>query len=804
MRIAENRAQLLLSKTLAARDSMQTFFTNWLEGNQLEEEWQRYKKTASREMNAFLQDYAAILTGITGKKHNWIEHSIRKLEELEKLQLRQHFLTAHAIWDTDSKKQIISLPHTKITRTKCDKKLNFGESPAWEAMIFMPEIVKNKTAKLTITDVLRKGLTNTRAFLNILNLSEKFSSDSIHGQLEVHLQIFKNQINLAQQKANKALLYAIDAYKIFLNELAKILTQTQIYKKANDAHDGIVHMADFLWSKNYERASIHIQHASKDHASLIVFEPRLVKGSGSKEALWVKKLEEKHPWIKNLPWQVLQRPQPLINRDGEGLKIDKATLVLVKKTYQADGQKFYAVDCIPVGELGGIPVPFAMDDPKERYKVTLANQKGIYLGSQTHDDKPPFLKLEEVIFTQLETLKPILTAARCKKGITIPLADINLTQRVFSHKGATANWRQDRADANQAINDIIKRYAIYYDYQQVKYAYLDRTAENFIALAQKLNGSEHYIPIHLEFYDPTITYHYPNIFSANEDVNSLKASLKIAIERLEMLKEKIAEQVTAEQSYLSDIKNIGTIQNFLQSRSVGLYQLQGIPENVLEATRRLSEKLRQSACLLGNNTSNYRNIQIELLKILQSSLVIKKASFESMLGFLRRTVDSAVLDALLITPGNKSFKNALTSAGFAQLKWSLLCLLMSPFFAAGWILRLALMSGATLLKMPYAIYYQVQKLLGVAQNKSGQLAASIGIFFSATGKKKLNSKNAADHALSVLLMICAMIDTAINGELVNGRVPLMTDGGKNAAQKAAVNEAIQYQQMLKATGLQIV
>lgn len=825
--LEENNTIYPPPRVLAARDLMQDFFQHWIENGKLAQEWNKHKADSSRAIATFLQEYSVILAETKGPKNQeWLERSITKLEHLERLQLRQHFLVGNTVWNDACQAYTIRLIDVDNATQKRKKGVvENDESAEAEAMIFMSDINGRQHTPIHITDILRKGLTNARAFLNITNLNDNAMTEVMGGQLEVQLQIFKNKIYAAYRlekefgsqwvRKNKAHKDAVAAYNVLLSRLGKALVATHAYDKVKDACEGIIYMAEFLWSKNYERPSIHIQQSSSSHANIIVFEPRLVQGSGNKEASWVKELAKKHLWIKKLPWQILQRPRSLLSRDGEGLKLEKVTLVSVKKavtvandvpcTTAAEKDEAYTVYCTPIGELGGIPVPFAMHDLTERYRITLANQKGIYLGSQTYDDKPPFIKLEEVIFAQIEVLSPILTKARFKKGITIPLVDVNLTQTLFAYKEAGIGWLQDRADANEEMRKILQRYVIYYDGDHEKCVYFDKTSADF-ALKQQRAIDQNYMPIHVEFHDPSIFYNRPDTFPCKtaEDLEGIQSGLDVAVERLEILKEKLSEGVVGFKSDRRSIEHIAVVQAFLKSGSLGLYRSQVIPPHVTTAARELSEKLRNGAFLFESDPENSRKLQIEILKILQASLIVKRDSFESLFTFLYRIIDTKWVGPLLIAPGNKCFKSMLMSnVRSSELLWALCCVLVSPLFVMGWGIRFFMALIARISKMPSEIHRIFQKPIDMGQDKSNRLAAAVSILFSAVGKKKLNSKSTADEALSVLLMSSAMINSAVHGELMDGKTPLMMDYNKHISEKMLVNKAIRYQQSLKTTGLQV-
>lgn len=780
--------------------SMRTFFHAWLKGGELQEEWCKRKEIARNKIEKFLQEDSGIF--FQAKKNpgeNWLEQIIRNLENLEKAQLAQRFLTANMRWDSHDKKQTITLQQIDDVHFKA----NPIEPSLSETIIFMPET--NKNLDIDATDVLRKGLTNLRAFFNIIYLSEKCLNDEKISALDLHLKRFKQEIN-HQRSENRAMKYAERAYKIFSNKLVEVLVEAGLYVKKNDAREGIAHMADFLWSKNYEKFFIYIQHTSFHQTNILVFEPKSLKGSSDKDALWIQKITKKHPWVKKLPWQVLERPRPSMSRDGEGLKIEKATLVSVKKTMlRASKEETYVVDCMPMGELGGTPVPFGISDLAERYRITLKNQKSIFLGSQTPDDKPPFLKLEEVIHGQIQLLENIMTKERRKKGITIPLSDINFTQRIFpyTYKNSGTGWLQDRVDANKMVRKILQNYLFFYDTLQLECVYLDKKAEDFDTLQQKYSA-ENYIPIYVIFLYPTVVYNNFKIFSyrTNEDINGLRASVKIAIERLEMFKEKLIDLGSSNEIYQQDIKDIDHVQRFLQGGGIGLFQLQGIPDRVISCARRISEKLRDAQYFLSDEVGENRKIQISILKILQSSLIVKEASSESIFGFFRRFFDNFFIGTLLIIPENQCFRNFLTASQFPKILLGLFCLLLSPFFVIGWSARLFLTLSTAIMKIPSGIFYGLQNMAGKTQNKSARLAAAVGILFSATGKKKLNFKSTADCALPIFFLIYAMINHAIYGEPENGKVPLMTDcNNKWAFSKDTVGTTIRHQKILKTVGL---
>lgn len=785
--------------SIAAQESMQSFFDNWLKDDKLQKEWHRRKEISKNKITLFLQENVNILSHENKiQKESWIEQSIKNLEELEKAQLEQRFLTATTHYSRDEKKQVITLSQTESASPKKESM----ESMIAETMIFMPEINQNKNSFLDVTDTLRKGLTNTRAFLNIINLSEKSLNDEKRHVLESHLQTFKQQINSSyqsqknqSQKNHQSIKSAVKTHEIFLDKLAYMLVQEGLYTKENDAYKGMTHMADFLWSKNYEKPCIYVQHTSQDRTNMMVFEPRSVKGSGNKEALWINKLAKKHPWIKKLPWQVLERPRPSKSMDGEGLKIEKATLVSVKKIEKAE----YVVDCTSMGELSGNPIPFAINDLVERYRITLKNQKGIFLGSKTHDDKPPFHKLEEIVSHQMDILAEIMTKERRKKGISIPLADIYLTRHIFSYKKDSI-WLKDRANANKTIRKILQRYALYYDEKRMKCEYLDKESENFSALQKKISAAC-YVPIYTELHESTIFNHPIKVFSykKNENISGLKASVNIAIERLEIFKEKLLELNLSNKVYQEDIKDIGIVQGFLQKKTIGLRQEKNICNSILSTTRRLSKKLRDTQYLLSDDAKHNRKVQIEILKILQSSLIVKNELSESMCGFLFRTIDHFFIHTLFIAPKNKSLRNFfMTNTLFSKTMWGLLWLFSIPFFIAGWSMRLMFIFSAAMIKIPFAIYDVLQNIIHKNQHKSERLAAAIGILFSTTGKKKLNFRNTVNCVLPVFFMIHAMINRALNTERANGNnVPLMSECNKHTFEKDAANISIQHRQTLK-------
>jgi hypothetical protein len=178
----EKKTKFLPQRMLAARESMRTFFQHWIEDDSLLEAWRKHKIDAGQAIAAFLQEYSVILAEPNGAdKQAWFEQSINKLEELEKLQLRQRFLTGRATWNSDGKEQTITLTHTEKESQKQKDKIHSGASTETEAMIFMPEVGKYRHVKADITDMLRKGLTNARAFLNIANLSNRRNAGSIGG-----------------------------------------------------------------------------------------------------------------------------------------------------------------------------------------------------------------------------------------------------------------------------------------------------------------------------------------------------------------------------------------------------------------------------------------------------------------------------------------------------------------------------------------------------------------------------------------------------------------------------------------------
>jgi hypothetical protein len=809
--------------TLASRKHMRAFFKNWIRNAKITARWNQNKTDARYAIAAFLQSQSATLAD--PKRANWLEESINTLEELEKLQLKQRFITAHIHSEAHTPQAAQNAYGTEIPFQSAPTHTSVENTLKNEVMIFMPATHADVQLKMKVTDVLRKGLTYTRAFLTILNLHDtsimqdgsptQTKNLEVHTRLEVQLHLFKKHIYTAYQLQNKgankprgkkALQQAMTAYDVLMDSLAEALVHIKVYKKITDAMQGIIHMAALLWSNHYSQPSIHIQHASKDHAHLLIFEPSCTPSSGNTEASWVKTLAKAHPWIKRLPWQILQRPQPL-HTDGARSITEKVTLVLVKKVRCAENAKkknsTYFVDCTPLGELGAVPAPCTRDNAAERYNATLLNQKALYLGNHVHNDAPPFPALEETIFTQLRTLSALLTKARCKQGITIPLTNIYLTQKKFPSVKNNIPWLQEKTNAGKEIRHILNRYAIYYDAAKIKCIYLDKHTDTFTMEQKKLECAENYIPIYIQYYDPTIFHYakktYPHKTFTDRQI--IQAALYVAEERLEIFKEKLSEcphHLEKWPLHQEAITDIATVQQFLKNKAILTLHAQKIPDFVTQATCRLSEKLREVVFSLQDNPHSNRKVHLEILKILQSGLLIKSEYRGSLLEIVHATIHKHIIALFLTIPRKTYFKNIIMARMHRSKIFSTcFSICASPFFFIEWALRVFLKCSSALVKTPRTLRHTISLL----KNKSPYLAAAAGILFSGIGKKNLHCKNTADRALSVLLTSSNLIHQAIHGEPLSGKNPLMTDAHIPTLEKILAYKQIQYQHRLKATGL---